>query len=38
VQAWHLEKLKERHKAAATGRFASLEAVRAVVRKFVPNG
>lgn len=38
VQAWHIEKLKERHKAAEAGRFASADAVKAVIRKFVPNG
>jgi hypothetical protein len=38
VQAWHLEKLKERHKAADAGRFVSPEVVKAVIRKFIPNG
>lgn len=38
VQAWHIEKVKERHKAADAGRFSSSEAVKAVIRKFVPNG
>jgi predicted transcriptional regulator len=38
VEAWHLRTLKERHKAADAGRFALPEAVRAVIRKFVPNG
>ena len=38
VQAWHLEKVRQRHEAADAGRFASAEAVKAVIRKFVPNG
>jgi predicted transcriptional regulator len=38
VRQWHLDKLKERHKAADAGRFASSDAVKAVIRKFVPNG
>ena len=38
VRAWHLETLKDRHKAADAGRFASAEAVRAVIRKFVRDG
>ena len=38
VRAWHLEKVRQRHEAADAGRFASAEAVKAVIRKFVPNG
>lgn len=38
VQAWHMAKVQERHEAADAGRFASAEAVKAVIRKFVPNG
>ena len=38
VRAWQMRKIKERQKAADEGRFASSEAVRAVIRKFIPNG
>lgn len=38
VIAWQAKKLKERKKQADEGRFASSEAVKAVVRKFIPNG
>lgn len=38
VLAWQVEKLRERHKAADAGRFASPEAVKAVIRKFIPDG
>ncbi|MBL8567473.1 MAG: hypothetical protein JNK84_00155 [Phreatobacter sp.] len=38
VQAWHMKKVKERHEAADAGRFASAGAVKAVIRKFIPNG
>jgi hypothetical protein len=38
VIAWQARKLKERKKQADEGRFASPEAVKAVVRKFIPNG
>lgn len=38
VKAWHMEKVKERHEAADAGRFASSEAVKVVIRKFIPNG
>lgn len=38
TEAWHGEKLKQRHEAADAGRFASADAVKAVIRKFVPNG
>ncbi len=37
VAAWHIEVLRERHKAADAGRFASPDAVQAVIRKYVPN-
>ena len=37
VRAWQAEKIK-RVKAANEGRFASPQAVKAVVRKFIPNG
>ena len=38
VVAWQTEQLKQRHKDADEGRFASPDAVKAVIRKFVPNG
>jgi predicted transcriptional regulator len=38
VRAWQVEKIKAGLKAADEGRFASPEAVRAVIRKFIPNG
>lgn len=38
VIAWQIKTLKERQKAADEGRFASPEAVKAIVRKFIPNG
>lgn len=38
VIAWQMKRLKERQKAADEGRFASSEAVKAVLRKFIPNG
>jgi hypothetical protein len=38
VLEWQMRKLKERQKAADEGRFASAEAVRSVIRKFIPNG
>ena len=38
VIAWQVKKLKERQKAADDGRFASSESVKAVIRKFIPNG
>lgn len=37
VQAWHLKKIRDRHKAADEGRFASDADVRAVIRKFIPD-
>ncbi len=36
VHAWQMRKLKERQQAADQGRFASTEAVKAVIRKFIP--
>lgn len=38
VRAWQMRKLKERQQRADDGNFASVEAVRAVIRKFIPNG
>jgi len=38
VIAWQTRKLKERQKLADEGRFASSEAVKSVIRKFIPNG
>jgi|GEM_PF-4844640 len=38
VLAWQIEKLRERHKAADAGRFASKADVKAVIRKFIPDG
>jgi len=33
-----MDKVRERREAADAGRFASADAVKAVIRKFVPNG
>lgn len=38
IEAWHEAKVKERHRVADQGRFATTEAVKQVVRKFIPNG
>jgi predicted transcriptional regulator len=38
VRAWQARKIKAGLKAADEGRFASPEAVKAVVKKFIPNG
>ena len=38
VRAWQAAKIKAGLKAADEGRFASPDAVKAVVRKFIPNG
>lgn len=38
VRAWQAEKIKAGLKAADEGRFASAEAVKAVIQKFIPNG
>ena len=38
VRAWQARKIKAGLKAADEGRFASSEAVKAVVKKFIPNG
>ena len=38
VRAWQAEKIKAGLKAADEGRFASPQAVKAVVRKFIANG
>jgi predicted transcriptional regulator len=38
VRAWQAAKIKTGIKAADAGRFASSESVKAVVRKFIPNG
>ena len=38
VRAWQIAKIKTGLKAADEGRFASPEAVRAVIQKFIPNG
>ena len=38
VRSWQAEKIKAGLKAADEGRFASAEAVRKVVQKFIPNG
>jgi len=38
VVAWQTEQLKQRHRQADEGLFASPDAVKAVIRKFVPNG
>ncbi len=37
VAAWHIETVRERHKAADAGRFASAADVQAVIRKYVPH-
>jgi len=38
LHAWQVRKLAERKKSADAGRFASADTVRAVIRKFIPNG
>jgi predicted transcriptional regulator len=38
VRGWQAEKIKSGLKAADEGRFASPEAVKAVIRKFIPDG
>lgn len=38
VRAWQATKIKAGLKAADEGRFASPDAVKAVIRKFIPNG
>jgi predicted transcriptional regulator len=38
VRAWQAAKIKAGLKAADEGRFASSEAVKAVIQKFIPNG
>ncbi|MCQ1834046.1 hypothetical protein [Neorhizobium galegae] len=38
LHAWQVKKLAERKKSADAGRFASAETVKAMIRKFVPNG
>lgn len=38
VRVWQAEKVNAGLKAADEGRFASPEAVKAVVKKFIPNG
>jgi hypothetical protein len=38
VIAWQVRKLQDRKKAADEGLFASNEDVKAVLRKFIPNG
>jgi hypothetical protein len=38
IETWQTEKLRERHKAADAGRFASMQAMQAVIRKFIPDG
>jgi predicted transcriptional regulator len=38
VRLWQAEKIRAGLKAADEGRFASPEAVRAMIAKFVPNG
>lgn len=38
LHAWQASKLAERRKRADEGHFASVEAVRSVIRKFIPNG
>lgn len=38
VTAWQMRVLAERHKAADNGRFASQRDVKAVIRKFIPDG
>jgi hypothetical protein len=38
VRAWQIEKIKAGLKDADEGRFASPEAVKAVIQKFIPNG
>ncbi len=38
VRAWRAKKIKAGLKAADEGRFASAEAVKAVIRKYIPNG
>ncbi|WP_116654079.1 hypothetical protein [Pelagibacterium sediminicola] len=37
VEAWHLEKIGQRHKAADEGHFVAAADVQAVIRKFVPD-
>ncbi|RWX77248.1 hypothetical protein EPK99_16550 [Neorhizobium lilium] len=38
LHAWQVAKLAERRKRADEGHFSSAETVRAVIRKFIPNG
>ena len=38
VRLWQAEKIRAGLKAADEGRFASPEAVRAVIAKYIPNG
>jgi predicted transcriptional regulator len=38
VREWQAKKIKSGLKAADEGRFASPEAVRAVIQKYIPNG
>jgi predicted transcriptional regulator len=38
VRAWQARKIKAGLKAADEGRFASSEAVKAVIQKFIPSG
>jgi predicted transcriptional regulator len=38
VRAWQKQKILNGLKAADEGRFASREAVRSVIQKFIPNG
>jgi predicted transcriptional regulator len=38
VKAWQTEKIKAGVRDAEQGRFASKEAVKAVIQKFIPNG
>ena len=38
VRLWQVRKIEAGLKAADEGRFASPDAVRAVIRKFIPNG
>jgi predicted transcriptional regulator len=38
VKAWQAEKIKAGLRDADQGRFASKEAVEAIVQKFIPNG
>jgi hypothetical protein len=37
IEAWQTGKLKECDKSADAGRFASMQAVRAIIRKFIPD-